>query len=178
MSMTHRLVELASRIDVEHHRFEKLKAVFNSDVSGDDLERLKRVIVHAGTIRLSQVNELLELASNSPSHISTVLCKDGEESSIRLRMNVSDDVSTAEITTTSATEAQTFTKADLRGKTGLGNSAITKYTKSAGVETPPKGAKTHRYTSEETRKILIAIRDGTQDASVERRCKEALSELA
>ena len=176
MSMTHRLVELASRIDVEHHRFEKLKAVFNSDVSGDDLERLKRVIVHAGTIRLSQVNELLELASNSPSHISTVLCKAAKN--LRSGMNVSDDVSTAEITTTSATEAQTFTKADLRGKTGLGNSAITKYTKSAGVETPPKGAKTHRYTSEETRKILIAIRDGTQDASVERRCKEALSELA
>ena len=71
----------------------------------------------------------------------------------------------------------TYTKADLRAKTGLGDTSITKYTKTAGVEIPLRGGKSHRYTSEETRKILIAIRAGTQDARIERRCNEALSEL-
>jgi hypothetical protein len=43
--------------------------------------------------------------------------------------------------------------------TELGDTAITKYTRRAKVAVPPPGAKNHRYTQDETERILIAIRD-------------------
>ena len=61
--------------------------------------------------------------------------------------------------------------------TGCGDTAITKYTKEAGVAIPARGGKNHRYTLEETRRILAAMRDGVQSVSVKRKCETALSEI-
>lgn len=77
--------------------------------------------------------------------------------------------------------APTFSKADLREITGLENSALTDYTKAAGVEVPNRGAKNHRYTCDEFRKILEEIVRGTQSQSVRQKCDgklKTLSEIA
>ncbi len=70
-----------------------------------------------------------------------------------------------------------YSKSKLRIMAGLCDTTITKYTKIAGVTVPKKGVKNRRYTVEETRKILAAIRDGTQSSSAKRKCETALSDI-
>ncbi len=91
------------------------------------------------------------------------------------------DMQTEGATQTQATndkDVRSYSKSDLRIMAKLGDTTLTKYTKTAGVPVPGKGTKNHRYSTEETRKILQAVSDGTQDPKVKQRCKEALSELA
>jgi hypothetical protein len=70
-----------------------------------------------------------------------------------------------------------YSKKNLRTMTRLSDSAITKFTRIAGVSVPAPGVKNHRYTVEETCKILAAIRDGTQSSSAKRKCEKALSDI-
>lgn len=75
---------------------------------------------------------------------------------------------------------QTYTKSDLLEMTGLGATNLLKFMKAAGVKVPKRGgaSKTHRYTTQEAREILLAVIDGTQDERIRKKCKVSLSELA
>lgn len=76
-----------------------------------------------------------------------------------------------------ADELATYTKGDVRRMTGLGDTALTKYTRDAGVDVPKRGTKNHRYSTDEVRRILIAVRDGAQDSVTKDKCVDALKKL-
>jgi hypothetical protein len=66
---------------------------------------------------------------------------------------------------------------DLRTMTGLRNTALNRYAKEAGVETPRRGKKDFRYSVEAVRKILARIAEGATEQRLKERCNEALQAL-
>lgn len=84
---------------------------------------------------------------------------------------------TADDESQAASDAKRYSKADLREMTALSDTSLTKYTKAAGVNVPPKGTKNHRYTVDEVHRILTAVCDETQDQSVKAKSKAELEAM-
>jgi hypothetical protein len=70
-----------------------------------------------------------------------------------------------------------YTVAALRDMTGLENTALNKYAKLAGVPTPPRGKRNHRYTSAQVRAILKTIIASCTESAVVAQCQIALTGL-
>jgi hypothetical protein len=66
---------------------------------------------------------------------------------------------------------------DLKHMTGLGNTALSKYRKSAGVIAPARGQKNHRFTASEARRILSKIVEQATERNCKDRCMAALNGL-
>jgi hypothetical protein len=73
--------------------------------------------------------------------------------------------------------AEGYTVAALREMTGLGNTALNKYAKMAGVATPSRGQKNFRYSLADARAVLEAIIAEATEQSVLKRCRAALAIL-
>jgi len=76
-----------------------------------------------------------------------------------------------------ARQASGFTVASLRQMTGLENTALNKYAKKAGVKTPGRGQKNHKYSSADVRAILEVILENATEKKVLTKCREALRDL-
>ena len=67
-----------------------------------------------------------------------------------------------------------FLSSELRSMIDIGQTALNHYAKEAGVPTPKRGKKNHRYSVADARKIVEAVRDGTSDADVVQQCRGLL----
>lgn len=74
--------------------------------------------------------------------------------------------------------ARTFTVAALRDLIGLRNTALNKYAKLAGVETPRRGQRNFQYGAADVRRILDAIITYSSEEVLVARCQAALREIA
>ncbi|HPM22942.1 MAG TPA: hypothetical protein PLP66_03495 [Phycisphaerae bacterium] len=79
--------------------------------------------------------------------------------------------------TPAAPSAPTYTVAALRDMTGLGNSALNRYAKTANVTTPSRGERDFKYTLADVRAILQTIIASTAEDTLRNRCKSALRNL-
>ena len=70
-----------------------------------------------------------------------------------------------------------YRKSILREMTLLENSALTEYTKMAGVGIPGRGKSNHLYSEDEARKILNAIIANCRDKQAVAQCKKSLDTL-
>ena len=60
---------------------------------------------------------------------------------------------------------------------GVSDTTLNRYAKLAGIKTPQRGKRNHRYSAEEVRAMLQAIVDNTSDRAMKERCREALVQL-
>ncbi len=60
---------------------------------------------------------------------------------------------------------------------GVGSDTLRTYAKSAGVKTPKRGAKNHRYSRSEAHRIALAIASGTTSSDTRARCFKAAENL-
>jgi hypothetical protein len=81
-------------------------------------------------------------------------------------------------TRTKAQKPVAYTVAALREMTGLGNTSLRQYAKSAGIKTPRRGQRNFRYSSADACLILRTIIDTASETAVRRRCQAALKALA
>jgi hypothetical protein len=72
---------------------------------------------------------------------------------------------------------QKFFVAELCKMTGLGNSTLNHYAKSAGIKTPKRGGCNHRYTLSETCRILEWIISENGSDEIRDQCRTKLAEL-
>jgi hypothetical protein len=72
---------------------------------------------------------------------------------------------------------QDYSVATVREMIGASDSTLNTYAKMAGVSTPSRGKKNHRYTISEVRSILQKIIHEASNRSLLSRCKQALSEI-
>ena len=70
-----------------------------------------------------------------------------------------------------------FSVAALREMTGLENTALNRYAKKAGVETPARGQRSHLYPAADARLILQKIINTSSEAKLRNRCQTALRNL-
>jgi hypothetical protein len=78
---------------------------------------------------------------------------------------------------TSTKPTATYTIAAVLELAGVSDSTLTRYAKRAGVQTPQRGKRNHRYSADEVRAILQAIIDNTSERAMKERCREALDGL-
>ena len=76
-----------------------------------------------------------------------------------------------------AESAPAVTVAGLRQMTGLANATLNKYAKMAGVPTPSRGKRSHRYSIPEVRAIVQAVIAHTSEGAILNRCRNALESL-
>jgi len=70
-----------------------------------------------------------------------------------------------------------YSVAELMEMTNLGNTSLNKYAKHAGVETPERGKKNHRYSTADAVTILEVILKHASYKKVKMRCKTSLISL-
>lgn len=70
-----------------------------------------------------------------------------------------------------------YNTAALREMTGLENASLNKYAKQAGVATPGRGRRDHRYSKEDVQAILKVILSESSEKKVHQRCQTSLENL-
>ncbi len=60
---------------------------------------------------------------------------------------------------------------------GVSNTTLNRYAKLAGIKTPQRGKRNHRYSADEVRAMLQTIIDNTSDRAMKDRCRDALAKL-
>ena len=78
---------------------------------------------------------------------------------------------------TSTKPGATYTVADVLEMAGVSNTTWNRYAKLAGVKTPQRGKRNHRYSADEVRAILQMIINKTADRAMKQRCQGALAKL-
>lgn len=77
----------------------------------------------------------------------------------------------------SAPATRTYSVADVCDMAGTSDATVHKYARKAGVNTPARGQRNHRYTGSEVRSILRAIIDHSGNCGTRERCRRALESL-
>ena len=77
----------------------------------------------------------------------------------------------------SANPGKTYSVGVVLDMAAVSNTTLNHYAKLAGIRTPGRGKRNHRYNADEVRQILRAIIDSTGDRAVKDRCRHALAKL-
>lgn len=78
---------------------------------------------------------------------------------------------------TSTKPGKTYTVAAVLEMAGVSDTTLNRYAKLAGIKTPQRGKRNHRYSADEVRAMLQAIIDTTSDRAMKERCAAALAKL-
>jgi|GEM_PF-3592550 len=78
---------------------------------------------------------------------------------------------------TSTKPTATYTVAAVLEMAGVSDTTLNRYAKLAGIKTPQRGKRNHRYSADEVRAMLQAIIDNTSDRAMKERCAAALAKL-
>jgi hypothetical protein len=94
------------------------------------------------------------------------------EMQLRANMFTSQDVAPAP-----AKPRPSYTVAAVLELAGVSDTTLNRYAKLAGVRTPERGKRDHRYSADEVQLILQGIIKSTSDRAMKQRCLEALNKL-
>jgi hypothetical protein len=72
---------------------------------------------------------------------------------------------------------QTYLAGAVAEMAGVSDTTLNRYAKLAGVPTPQRGKRNHRYSADEVRAILQAMIGKTSDRKMKGRCRQALGSL-
>lgn len=76
-----------------------------------------------------------------------------------------------------ASQDRTFSVSEVLAEAGISNSTLNSYAKKAGVKTPGRGKRNHRYSLAEVKSILDCIVRNCNTTDTRQQCESALSKL-